>query len=70
MPALRAALTDRDENYFLLRRAAANALGNLGGAAKPAIPDLIEARRSDDYGLREIAAEALRRIDAADPHRP
>jgi HEAT repeat protein len=47
------------------RYAAAEALGNLGTAARPAVPDLETACKSPDYLVRLHAAAALWKIDSS-----
>ncbi len=44
------------------RQIAAEALGNIGAAAKTAIPGLTEALEDEDYGIREGAKGALEKI--------
>ena len=53
-------------------RNAARALGKLGAAAAPAIPDLLATLEDPDHGLREAAARALgdlRAVEAIQPLR-
>ena len=62
---MRATLGDRDG---MVRSTAATAIGNLGKAAVPAIPDLIDRLQKDDTKeARETAARALGRIGKAAP---
>ncbi len=79
VPLLRTALGQRrprdpgagvEENA--VARNAARALGKLGAAAAPAIPDLLAALEDGDHGLREAAARALgelRAVEAVEPLR-
>jgi bilin biosynthesis protein len=55
IPALREALKDKED--WRVRRAAAEALGNLGD--RESIPALREALKDKDSGIRCAAAEAL-----------
>src|SRR5205823_4227922 len=60
VPPLIDVLNGDDED---VRRLAALALGEIGPAARPAIPSLIKALRADkDYRVRFHAAEALGRM--------
>ena len=62
---MRATLSDRDGQ---IRSVAATAIGNLGAAAVPAIPQLIAQLKSDPVQeARETAARALGRIGKAAP---
>lgn len=64
-PEMRAALADADG---MVRSTAATAIGNLGKAAVPAIPDLVQRLAKDDVKeARETAARALGRIGKAAP---
>jgi HEAT repeat protein len=56
VPALTTALRDEDAS---VREAAAKALGNIGPAAKAAIPGLVELARDDDALVRRTAAGVL-----------
>ncbi len=56
VPALVAALDDRDPE---VRAAAAWALGALGGAAEPAVPGLAGSLRDEQEAVRTAAAQAL-----------
>jgi HEAT repeat protein len=57
LPHLKLALTDKDEN---LRWMAANSLGQLGPAAKKAIPDLVQvAKRDASANVRAYAVQAI-----------
>ena len=53
------ALADDDGG---VRCAAAEALGNMGPAAREAVPVLEKLLRDKDPGIRQAAAEALKRI--------
>jgi hypothetical protein len=46
-----------------VRRAAAEALGQIGPEAKAAVPALRDALRDEDGGVRRLAAAALEKID-------
>jgi HEAT repeat protein len=59
-------LKDRDER---VRQSAAWALGEIGAAAKPAVPALIEALKDEDRDVQFRAAEALKRIDPEAAHK-
>lgn len=62
---MRSALDDRDG---AVRSTAATAIGNLGAAAVPAVPQLISRLKSDSVKeARETAARALGRIGKAAP---
>lgn len=62
---MRAALDDHDGP---VRSTAATAIGNLGAAAVPAVPQLIAGLKSDPFKeARETAARALGRIGKAAP---
>lgn len=62
---MRAALDDRDGS---VRSTAATAIGNLGAAAIPAVPQLVSKLKSDPFKeARETAARALGRIGKAAP---
>lgn len=62
---MRAALADADG---MIRSTAATAIGNLGKAAVPAIPELVKGLQSDTVKeARETAARALGRIGKAAP---
>lgn len=62
---MRMALDDRDG---AVRSTAATAIGNLGAAAVPAVPQLISTLKSDPFQeARETAARALGRIGKAAP---
>lgn len=62
---MRAALDDREG---AVRSTAATAIGNLGAAAIPAVPQLIAKLKSDSFKeARETAARALGRIGKAAP---
>ena len=58
-PALRQALTNSNPR---IREGAALALGKMGAAADPAIPDLIQLLTDRDYEVKNAAEFALRRI--------
>jgi len=62
VPALRAALLEKNEWHFGVRRESAIALGKIGAASKSAIPDLISLSNSDDEYLRDVAAETIEKI--------
>jgi HEAT repeat protein len=66
--ALIKALKDKDDlkdrTQAIVPHAAAIALGNYGAAAAPAVPALIEATRSPDFGLRAVSLVSLGRIRA------
>ena len=57
---LRGALKDK---FIAAPRVAAEALGEMGAHAKPAMDDLMEATRSDNEDLRVAAHAAMARID-------
>jgi HEAT repeat protein len=59
--ALVAIVKQKDLQYQ--RMQGANALATLGGDAKKALPDLLEARKDRDVGLRNAATEAIKKID-------
>ncbi len=62
---MRAALDDREG---AVRSTAATAIGNLGAAAIPAVPQLIAGLKNDSFKeARETAARALGRIGKAAP---
>src|SRR5262245_8561681 len=64
-PELRDALGDASGE---IRSTAATAIGNLGAAAVPAVPQLVKQLKSDDTKeARETAARALGRIGKAAP---
>ncbi len=64
-PEMRACLADADG---MVRSTAATAIGNLGKAAVPAIPELVSRLEKDDVKeARETAARALGRIGKAAP---
>jgi HEAT repeat protein len=63
VPVLAGGLKDADRD---VRRGSAGALGRMGPAARSAEGALIEASRDADEGVRKAAAEALRRILAAE----
>ncbi|MDF1743898.1 MAG: HEAT repeat domain-containing protein, partial [Gimesia sp.] len=62
VPALRTALLEKRERHFGVRRESAIALGKIGVASKPVIPDLISLSHSDDEYLRDVAASAIEKI--------
>ena len=60
MPALVEALQSKDDE---VRSAAIQGLGNLGGAAAPAVEALEKVRKDDPHPWnRKAAAEALKKI--------
>ncbi|MBV9122226.1 MAG: HEAT repeat domain-containing protein, partial [Planctomycetes bacterium] len=60
-----AGVLHRDQAYFV-RASAARALGHLGKAALPVVPDLQKAAASDDNPVvRRWAAEALQHLQEA-----
>ncbi len=61
--ALAAALSDKD---IFIRAAAADALGNMGPVAKPAIPAILKAKGDHELSVRNSATEAKRKIDPDD----
>jgi HEAT repeat protein len=63
VPALAAALADRDA---LIRAEAAGDLGQLGALSRPALPALRAALHDPDPFVRVYAAEAVARIDPDD----
>jgi HEAT repeat protein len=63
VPALRTALLEQRWEHFGLRREAALALGRIGAASKVVIPDLVSLSNSDDETLRDLAAEAIEKIN-------
>ena len=60
MPLLLQRLADSNAFY---QRQAIRYLGKMGPAAKPAVPALVKAAKSDDKFTRDTAIAALRRID-------
>jgi hypothetical protein len=60
VPALTNCLVDRTAH---VREMAARGLGEFGPRAKPAVPHLIEATKSNDYFLRLRAMTSLEQID-------
>jgi|GEM_PF-6183756 len=60
VPALIHAFTNSPPDY---QGGIAEALGNLGNAARPALPFLLEASQSKNFNLRKNAAIAVRKID-------
>ncbi len=62
LPVLIALLKDKSP---ILRKYAAEALGEIGAPAKAAIPALKEALKHKDGNVRYAAAEALKKIQAA-----
>jgi len=62
VPALIASLEDPD---LYVRRAAAQALGNIGPAAMEGLSALSAALKDPDLGVREAIAEAVRKIGSA-----
>jgi HEAT repeat protein len=60
VPALSAALKDRDP---FVRRDAAHALAKLGPEARPALPALRPLLKDRNHGVRKAATEALKKID-------
>ena len=63
MPALIARLDDSNER---LRRAAAEALGQIGPEAKAALPSLTELANQGSTELRNAVAETIRRINSGE----
>ena len=61
VPALLLTLRDESEGA---RRAAVQALGELGAAARAAVPALRQAARDRDEGVRTQAALAIEKIQA------
>jgi HEAT repeat protein len=55
----------QQEPHELVREYATRALGRIGRAAAQAVPDLVRALASPDWGLRSEAARALGRIGPA-----
>lgn len=53
------ALKDRDPK---LRKPAAEILGGFGSEARTAAPDLLDASKDDDPGVKQAAADALRKL--------
>ena len=53
-----------------VRSSAAGALGKIGPLAKEAVPALKKALEDDDAGVREAAAEALRKIQRSTDETP
>lgn len=62
VPALRTALMEKRESHIIVRRESAKALGKIGAAAKPTLPDLMSLKNSDDESLSDVAAEAIEKI--------
>lgn len=60
MPALTQLLGDP---HAAVRRNAAEALGNIGAAAKPALVALQKAADDADPSVQDAAAEAINQID-------
>lgn len=51
------------DRHHEVRRSAAKALGQLGTAAKDAVPALIETLKDENGDVRQDAAIALKKID-------
>jgi HEAT repeat protein len=68
VPRLTLALQDESVGAFSVSYSAAEALGKIGPAAQSAVAELQElAESSKNETLRELAAEAIERIEAAKP---
>ena len=62
VPALAKRLNDGD---VVVRRQSAVALGRIGAAARPALPVLRKAQRDAARIVREVATEAVERIESS-----
>jgi HEAT repeat protein len=62
VPALSAALRDKDK---VVRMESAKALGRMGGAARAAVPALTAATKDSDDLVKRAAAQALEQVQGA-----
>jgi HEAT repeat protein len=67
--AMAVLMADLDDGTELERSCAAKMLGEVGPAAKTAVPLLINVYKTGDFMSRGAAGQALKRIDPAEARR-